>query len=202
MSDPLTTLPELQTMKVLADDTRHALFVALRGAGDPLTTRELSELVGLHPNTVRPHLDRLCQAGLVESDTHGHGQVGRPQHRFQVVGSTGPANPGHPCVEAVVDHARRLGFVPACTDSDDGVTVSFGACPFGSDEDLDLACSLHEGLIEGVVEHYRDQPDTHDETAVLDRFVARSQSGSGRSEDGPCRAELRVGDAGLVADPS
>ena len=71
MPESRPALPELETMKVLADDTRHALFVALRDAGEPLTTRELSELVGLHPNTIRPHLERLRQVGLVQSETHG-----------------------------------------------------------------------------------------------------------------------------------
>jgi predicted ArsR family transcriptional regulator len=190
MRDPLTALPELETMKVLADDTRHALFVALRDSASPLTTRELADLVGLHPNTVRPHLDRLRQVGLVEADTSGHGQVGRPRHVFRVAG---PADPDpastsaitDACVEAVVDHARRLGFQPACSASDDGVTVSFGACPFEDDPDLGLACSLHEGLIEGVVEHFGREAGGADRPTTLEQFLPRSS--------GQCRADLRVG---------
>ncbi len=203
MPDALPALPEHETMKVLADDTRHALFVALRDAGQPLTTRELSDLVGLHPNTVRPHLDKLRQVGLVESETHGHGRVGRPQHRFQVPGRAPTGDTlENGCVEAVVDHARRLGFAPACSASGDEVTVSFGACPFGDGNDLGLACSLHEGLVEGVVDHYRDQPAGSGPSAVLERFVARATAASGSTPDGPCRAELRVAPAGLLIDPS
>ncbi|MCP5029387.1 MAG: helix-turn-helix transcriptional regulator [Actinomycetia bacterium] len=203
MLNELPALPEQETMKVLADDARHALFAALRGAGQPLTTRELSELVGLHPNTVRPHLDKLRQVGLVESDTDGHGHVGRPQHRFQVRGQAiaGPA-PENGCVEAVLDHARRLGFAPVCSASGDEVTVSFGACPFGAENDLGLACSLHEGLIEGVVEHYRDRLHASGRSAVLERFVDRAATESGSSPERRCRAELRVAPAGLVIDPS
>ena len=32
----------------------------------PLATAELAERLGLHPNTVRPHLERMREVGLVE----------------------------------------------------------------------------------------------------------------------------------------
>ena len=45
--------------KALADDTRYRLFRTLRRSGRPVSVRELSARLSLHPNTLRPHLRRL-----------------------------------------------------------------------------------------------------------------------------------------------
>ena len=49
----------------LAQPTRARLFALLAEWGHPAGTAELAEHLGLHPNGVRTHLDRLQQAGLV-----------------------------------------------------------------------------------------------------------------------------------------
>ena len=78
MSDPTT--PEVH--KALADDTRYRLYRYLGLSGRPVSVRELSKRLSLHPNTVRPHLRRLEEAGLVGREIRkasgGH-TVGRPQ---------------------------------------------------------------------------------------------------------------------------
>ena len=71
--------------KALGEDTRYAIYLHLSQAGCSLTVQDLTKALGLHPNTVRPHLDRLREAGLVVVDTDPRGGVGRPQHRFSVV---------------------------------------------------------------------------------------------------------------------
>jgi predicted ArsR family transcriptional regulator len=70
--------------KVLGDDTRFAIYRELTGATVPLSATEIAERLGLHPNTVRPHLDRMREVGLIEVDTIHRGTVGRPQHRYSV----------------------------------------------------------------------------------------------------------------------
>lgn len=50
----------------LAQPTRARLFSRLEGLGRPAATEELAEELGLHPNGVRLHLERLLEAGLVE----------------------------------------------------------------------------------------------------------------------------------------
>ncbi|HEX6569266.1 MAG TPA: hypothetical protein VF015_08870, partial [Acidimicrobiales bacterium] len=42
------------------------------------------DTLGLHANTVRPHLDRMREVGLLEVVTDTQGAVGRPQHRFSL----------------------------------------------------------------------------------------------------------------------
>src|SRR5215472_7739333 len=66
------------------DRQRQAIIEALRSAGDGLDTNQLSERLGLHPNTIRWHLGRLSDAGLVQATpTRRHGR-GRPSivHRL------------------------------------------------------------------------------------------------------------------------
>ena len=72
----------LDLFKALGDDTRYALYLELLRAARPLTTAEVAEAVRLHPNTVRPHLERMREVGLVCVDVEARGSVGRPQHRY------------------------------------------------------------------------------------------------------------------------
>jgi predicted ArsR family transcriptional regulator len=74
----------LPLLKALADDSRYAIFVEMSRASGELSTTELAERLDLHPNTVRLHLERLRDVGLVEASTVGHGSVGRPQHHWAV----------------------------------------------------------------------------------------------------------------------
>ena len=68
--------------KALADDTRFRLYRSLRLTGRPVTVRELASRLSLHPNTLRPHLRRLEEAGLVVREASRADGVGRPQARY------------------------------------------------------------------------------------------------------------------------
>lgn len=76
--------------KALGDDTRFAIYQELGRSPSPLSASDLAERLGLHPNTVRPHLDRMREAGLVEVEPVHRGTVGRPQLRY----SLAPGAPG------------------------------------------------------------------------------------------------------------
>ena len=76
----------IEIHKALADDTRYRLFRYLRLSGRPVPVRELATRLGLHANTIRPHLRRLVDAGLVASETRrGPSAVGRPQTVYTAV---------------------------------------------------------------------------------------------------------------------
>jgi predicted ArsR family transcriptional regulator len=77
-------VPSRDVLKALGDNTRYAIYLELARAARPLGTAEIAEALGLHTNTVRPHLDRMREAGLVDVTTGGRGEVGRPQHRFSL----------------------------------------------------------------------------------------------------------------------
>lgn len=72
----------LSVYKALGDDTRFALYRELGLSSSPRSAGDLAERLGLHPNTIRPHLERMREAGLLEVDTVRRGTVGRPQQRY------------------------------------------------------------------------------------------------------------------------
>jgi predicted ArsR family transcriptional regulator len=73
---------DLAVLKALGDETRYAMYRELATATSPLSAQDLAERLGLHANTVRLHLDRLRDVGLVDAETMHRGTVGRPQHRY------------------------------------------------------------------------------------------------------------------------
>jgi predicted ArsR family transcriptional regulator len=76
--------PRLAVLKALGDNTRYAIYLELARSPRPLATAEVAETLGLHPNTVRPHLERMRDVGLLAVETDPRGTVGRPQHRYSL----------------------------------------------------------------------------------------------------------------------
>ena len=76
--------PRLAVLKALGDNTRYAIYLELARAASPRSTQEVSDVLGLHPNTVRPHLERMREVGLLDVEVEARGSVGRPQHRYSV----------------------------------------------------------------------------------------------------------------------
>lgn len=75
----------LTTSKALSDQTRISLLKFLSTVPGGRSVIDLAAEVGLHPNAVRQHLEKLEKAGLVVSDTpHSHRQ-GRPQRIYRRV---------------------------------------------------------------------------------------------------------------------
>ena len=75
---------QLDLFKTLGDNTRYTIYLELARSPRPLATADVSESLGLHPNTVRPHLERMREAGLLDVEVSGRGDVGRPQHRYSI----------------------------------------------------------------------------------------------------------------------
>jgi predicted ArsR family transcriptional regulator len=81
---PPVGAPRLAVLKALGDNTRYAIYLELVRSPRPLATAEIAETLDLHPNTVRPHLERMREVGLLDVETDPRGTVGRPQHRYSV----------------------------------------------------------------------------------------------------------------------
>jgi len=71
-------------LKALGDNTRYAIYLELARSTKPLATADVAESLGLHVNTVRPHLERMRDVGLLEVQSDNRGAVGRPQHRYSL----------------------------------------------------------------------------------------------------------------------
>jgi predicted ArsR family transcriptional regulator len=85
----------LAVLKALGDETRFSMYQELASSTRPLSAHELADRLGIHANTVRLHLERLREAGLVDVEAVHRGTVGRPQH-----------------VYALASDAPSLGFDP------------------------------------------------------------------------------------------
>jgi len=74
----------LALLKALGDNTRYAIYLELARSSVPRSTAEVAESLDLHPNTVRPHLERMRDVGLLDVASESRGGVGRPQHRYSL----------------------------------------------------------------------------------------------------------------------
>jgi predicted ArsR family transcriptional regulator len=200
---PLEPSP-IRVHKALADDTRFRLYRYLGLSGRAVSVRELSTRLSLHPNTLRPHLRRLEEAGLVRQESRrGSGTaatVGRPQTLYAAIDHDGHAGRDYRLLAeilsglvtgtkgreraavlaqewgqyltvqggpkpgtrlpagrnlAVLQEAMaQAGFDPRFRRAGKGtVEVSLRDCPFRDllDDHRELVCSIHRGLIEGML---------------------------------------------------
>lgn len=63
--------------------SRARVLEVLRGGGEPLGVGEIARRVGLHPNTVRFHLDALVEAGFATRTAEEREQPGRPRALYR-----------------------------------------------------------------------------------------------------------------------
>jgi len=80
----VTSDSRLDLFKTLGDNTRYAIYLELARSATPLSTAEIADTTGLHMNTVRPHLERMRDVGLLEVRPDSSGSVGRPQKLYFV----------------------------------------------------------------------------------------------------------------------
>jgi predicted ArsR family transcriptional regulator len=226
---PRSRAPGLDILKALGDNTRYAIYLELARSPRPLSTADIAEVLGLHVNTVRPHLERMREVGLLEVTTSSRGDVGRPQHRYSLAADApwlglepsplpmlarvvlsaahgaglssdelldagrdqGQADAarwpeGADALEALVDEQARLGFDPEVVGLEDGAVMAFAHCPFRelAEQHPDLVCSLHQGLVEGLVVRLGGA-----EVTVFHPLIDRA----------PCQVELALTGAGASA---
>ena len=73
---------EQRRFRVLAGMSRARLLSHLRRTRRALGVRELADAVGLHPNTVRGHLDQMVETGLIDRVRAEPSGRGRPAFRY------------------------------------------------------------------------------------------------------------------------
>lgn len=71
-----------QRHRLLGDARRLAIVEALEEA--PRQVPELARLLGIHPTTVRAHLERLLEAGVLEVEAGVPAGRGRPSKRYRL----------------------------------------------------------------------------------------------------------------------
>lgn len=111
-SNPPADVPRLEVLKALGDNTRYAIYLELARSPRPLATAEIAETLGLHPNTVRPHLERMREVGLLAVEVDARGEIGRPQHRYSLTTdspSLGLEPPSMPLLAELMTAVAALG---------------------------------------------------------------------------------------------
>jgi len=157
--------------RALGSPSRVRLLEVLREQDGPLDARELSERTALHPNTVRSHLARLEEAGLVRSEAEQSGRRGRPRIVFSAAPAAAAEEEGYRIVadaladallrrkpqaepvEKVVGLLDELGFAPQLEDEAGGRRILMRRCPLLHEggPDTTVVCTAHLGLIEDVL---------------------------------------------------
>jgi predicted ArsR family transcriptional regulator len=214
--------------KALADDTRYRLYRYIGLAARPVSVREMSRRLSLHPNTLRPHLRLLEEAGLVAREVRKTATVGRPQTLYSAreLDSTGERDyrlladmlsgmirgkralgqafdlanqwgayllaevgPGpKPGAEApdrrnlamLRDAMARAGFDPRFRRlTGSAIEISLRDCPFRdlTDDYRELACTLHRGLVEGMVSSLKPPLGVKEFQPFAERGICRVRAG-------------------------
>lgn len=70
----------------MASPARRSILAAVGSQGSPRDVLDLSRELGLHVTTVRSHLERLAEAGLVRVEPSTEGRRGRPRLLYRATG--------------------------------------------------------------------------------------------------------------------
>lgn len=74
----------LELLRALADETRFKILALVSSSEGAMSAQEVAESLSLHPNTIRPHLERLRDTGFLDLVVSSDGRVGRPQHLYRL----------------------------------------------------------------------------------------------------------------------
>jgi len=101
---------------------REVVLQLLRNSAEPRSIASLAEEIGVHPNTVRFHLETLVRAGRVEQVHGASSGTGRPPSRFRASRRMDPAGPTNYRLLATVltDYLAANSRDPAATGTELG----------------------------------------------------------------------------------
>lgn len=120
----------LDILKALGDNTRYAIYLELARAPSPRSTSQVAKTLDLHPNTVRPHLERMRDVGLLSVEVASGGGVGRPQHLYSIAADAPSLGLEPPLFPRL---ASMLLDMAAAAGADSEEAVEAGRCQGRSD---------------------------------------------------------------------
>jgi predicted ArsR family transcriptional regulator len=95
--------------RALGSANRVAILRLVRAADAGLTAGAVAERTGLHFSTVRAHLDRLVEAGLLVKGRASAGGPGRPAWRYRAAAPEPAPAPYRTLAAALLDHLATTG---------------------------------------------------------------------------------------------
>ncbi|MGC9668130.1 helix-turn-helix transcriptional regulator [Planosporangium sp. 12N6] len=79
---PFSGPPDTSRHRALAAASRVRMLHLVQRSQAGLTAAEVTDATGLHPSTVRAHLDQLVESGLLTRSRQSDGSPGRPAWRY------------------------------------------------------------------------------------------------------------------------
>jgi predicted ArsR family transcriptional regulator len=137
---------------VLAEPARRRVWDAVRSAAQPVGVSELAATLAIHPNTVRLHLARLVEAGLVLETVETDRHPGRPGYRYRAAGADPAADAwAYRRLAALLAHAVRSRV--SAREAGRAVAASNAGPLAGSDPVEAIASALAEEGFVPEVQH-------------------------------------------------
>jgi predicted ArsR family transcriptional regulator len=90
--------------RALGTASRAEILRLVRAADAGLTAADVVAQIGLHPSTVRAHLEQLVEAGLLMKARASDGAPGRPAWRYRVAAPEPAPGPYRILAKALLDH--------------------------------------------------------------------------------------------------
>nr|WP_172890904.1 helix-turn-helix domain-containing protein [Actinoplanes derwentensis] len=109
---PSSEVPDTARHRALAAASRVRMLDLVRRTEGGVTAAEVVEATGLHPSTVRAHLDQLAKSGLLARQRRSDGSPGRPAWRYLAVErpeehDDGAGRPYREMAAALIGHLAR-----------------------------------------------------------------------------------------------
>ncbi|MET7396264.1 helix-turn-helix domain-containing protein [Dactylosporangium sp. NPDC005572] len=95
--------------RALGSASRTAILRLVRATGTGLTAADVVDATSLHPSTVRAHLERLVEAGLLVKARASGGLPGRPAWRYRAAAAEPAPAPYRALAAALLDHLATTG---------------------------------------------------------------------------------------------
>jgi predicted ArsR family transcriptional regulator len=187
---------ELEVHKALADDTRYRLYRYIGLAGRPVSIREMSRRLSLHPKTVysargvrndersdyRLLAEMLCGVVRTNKAMEEAKNLAR-QWGAYMVAQGGPKPgvrlPARRNLAVLQEAMARAGFDPRFRRMQgSGIEITLRDCPFRdlADDYRQLVCTLHRGLVEGMVDGLKPPVAVKEFQPFAERGICRVQT--------------------------
>lgn len=95
--------------RALGSESRATILHLVQSADGALTAADVVARVGLHPSTVRAHLEQLVEAGLLMKARASDGAPGRPAWRYRAAGPEPAPGPYRTLAAALVGYLATGG---------------------------------------------------------------------------------------------
>ena len=143
--------------RVLAEPARRRVWETVRRHPGSIGVAQLAAVLEVHPNTVRLHLSRLVEAGLVTEELESERHPGRPGYRYRAAGSDAVSEAAaYRRLAELLAHAVRAGV--GARDAGRSAGAAAAARLAGQDPVVAVASSLaDEGFVPEVIEQGDDR---------------------------------------------